>query len=524
MLLTLQVENYELMIKKHSLTKLPIYLLLVTLMAVGYGCNSDSSEYEQDLTEFSGTAVKSFSLKANSKILKNLDSIFFSIDLNNGQIFNADSLPVGTDVSRMLVDISIDYAREVTLSVPRVNKPDTVLNFLENPNDSVDFSNGPVRLHVLSLNGMEQRDYMIRVNVHKMEPDSLYFNEIARRDLPSRFPVATITNQKTVKFKDEAYCLVARGTEYSLATTADPAEGQWQIKVPVFPVSMKVSSLTAAEDCLYILSNDGALYRSTDGLEWKSVGKQWRNITAAYGTTVLGVAFANGIYYHDSYPSSAAMTPAAEDFPVSGNSASVEYSTKWAEKPQIMIFGGVTAAGELTGASWAFDGSTWEKIGGGLPAGSDYTVTPYTICETDTLTWRTKKSDVLIAFGSRQSDGSIERRVYVSRNMGFDWKRGGQMIQLPEYLGAFSDADALVFNTRMTPSRSASTDWTPMPSVKLPVWYEIAGPVDLSRAVAPITEWECPYLYIFGGIDYFGKLRPYVWRGVVNSLTFKPLQ
>ena len=46
-------------------------------------CSSkEESYYEPDQANLGGVAVKGFSLKANSKVLNNLDSVFFSIDLN----------------------------------------------------------------------------------------------------------------------------------------------------------------------------------------------------------------------------------------------------------------------------------------------------------------------------------------------------------------------------------------------------------------------------------------------------------
>jgi hypothetical protein len=48
--------------------------------------------------------------------------------------------------------------------------------------------------------------------------------------------------------------------------------------------------------------------------------------------------------------------------------------------------------------------------------------------------------------------------------------------------------------------------------------------VPASRATAPITQWEVPYIYLFGGYDSEGYLYNSVWRGVINRLSFKPLQ
>lgn len=36
------------------------------------------------------------------------------------------------------------------------------------------------------------------------------------------------------------------------------------------------------------------------------------------------------------------------------------------------------------------------------------------------------------------------------------------------------------------------------------------------------VSWDCPYIYIFGGMLDDGTLSDEVWRGVLNRLTFIP--
>ena len=85
--------------------------------------------------------------------------------------------------------------------------------------------------------------------------------------------------------------------------------------------------------------------------------------------------------------------------------------------------GGRKADGTFTGATWAYDGSSWARISESMPAAEGYAVTQYPICETDTMSWRLKISDVLIAFGGKNGAGVVGRDVYVSRDMGMTWKK-----------------------------------------------------------------------------------------------------
>lgn len=127
-------------------------------------------------------------------------------------------------------------------------------------------------------------------------------------------------------------------------------------------------------------------------------------------------------------------------------------------------------------------------------------MTEYTIAETDTINWQTSRKNVLIAFGGRIPQG-ISSETWISRDMGVNWSRGSKYLQLPAYiLPLASNGSLLVFDKLLTEDGATTL------------------------AVKPITEWECPYLYIFGGYDISDRLRDQYWSGVVNHLKAKPLQ
>ena len=87
--------------------KIYFFLCVAALILSGVSCNSsDDEQITYTLSE--SVRVSAFSLAANDSVLANLDTIFFTIDLNGGQIYNADSLPKGTDVSALIANISFD--------------------------------------------------------------------------------------------------------------------------------------------------------------------------------------------------------------------------------------------------------------------------------------------------------------------------------------------------------------------------------------------------------------------------------
>ena len=76
----------------------------VGLAMMAGACNSDSVDNtpQTGYVEPTDVAVTGFKLKADSKILSGLDTVFFSIDLQRGLIYNADSLPKGEKIAKLL--------------------------------------------------------------------------------------------------------------------------------------------------------------------------------------------------------------------------------------------------------------------------------------------------------------------------------------------------------------------------------------------------------------------------------------
>ena len=107
----------------------------VLLASAGFmACNSSYEVVEETV---SSAAVRAFSLAKNDSVMANLDSVFFSIDLIKGVIFNADSLPKGTDVTHLVPVIStIEGASSITMTVQRPGLSDTTYTYKTNTEDS----------------------------------------------------------------------------------------------------------------------------------------------------------------------------------------------------------------------------------------------------------------------------------------------------------------------------------------------------------------------------------------------------
>lgn len=494
----------------------PVNILLATLLGLTvWSCNSSTEEYFIPSVDYSNMAVTSFSLGKNDNILANLDTVFFSIDLNNARIFNADSLPLGTELTKTVMNISLPMVSKAMLYFNGEEGRDSV-NYLTNSTDSVNLGNGPVTLSVVSYDGSSKMDYTITVNIHKSVPDTLEWGGTAYRDLPT-----TLSNPqavRTVEWKGRYYCLTTQGSDAVMASATQPAQEEWDFTRISLPAGADVRSLTATSEALYILAGENALYRSADaGLTWANTGARMSHIYGEFGDKLIGnLRYDNG-YVQISYPDAtdpASARRLAAGCPVSGTSNPLTYTTEWSNFPMMMVTGGVDAQGKCIGSTWAFDGTQWAAVSvdAGLPR-SGMSVFPYFSFRTDEY-WQVTRQSVLFVVGGKTDSGKNDNTVYLSRDRGVHWYKAPANLQLPDYVEPFAYADAFV-SSSLLGSRSSS------------VWRELepaAMGAMLSRASQPVTSWECPYIYVFGGYNSAGSLVDKVWRGVINRLTFKPLQ
>lgn len=506
--------------------KYPLYFLItIVLAAFSVGCNSDSESYSIQ-GDFGNCTVTSFNLKKNDSVLAHLDSVYFSIDIVNGEIFNADSLPKGTDVSRLLLNISVASAQScnVTWRVPGTFR-DTTVNYIENPSDSVNFTNGPVKMLVTSLDGQTKYEYSIRVNVHQVDPDTLYWNKLAMRPLPGG--ISNPTAQKAVEYDGKVMTLTSDGVSASISTVENPYDGAWTSVAATLPAGADVNSFTAADDALYLIDNVGNLFTSVDGISWSPTGAVMNYIYGGYQNMVIGVRNGSDGWVHVTYPASTEI-PVEDGCPVGGTGQMMVYESKWSVAPLAMVIGGRDSSGTVVGSAWGYDGKVWAKIStSDIDEREGVSIFPYFTPKVNTTNWRVTEQSVLVALGGRYetTDGVVaSKNVYISYDQGLNWKEADSYMQLPEYIPGFSDAQAIVVNSTMTTSSRNISDgqWINFASRRLPAWaYSTDTP--LSRAVRPVDQWECPFIYLFGGVDAEGNLHDTVWRGVITRFTFRPL-
>lgn len=496
-----------------------IFLILATALFAAASCNKHDDD-TIDYTSTPSVAVTNFTLKANPKVMANLDSVFFSIDIEHGVIFNADSLPKGTDVSRLLAVIS--YPATVAEAIITMGATDKLeeqtIDYRKNPSDSIDFTR-PVTISLTAADGTTKASYRIKVNVHHNDPDSLIWDRLAVDRLPSRLGAPKAI--KTASIASMVYCLIEeRDASYTMATTESPMSREWTRLAVAAPEPLRVSTLRASAGELFILGRSGALYRSPDGCTWSATGHTWINILGDYSGTLLGIAGDSDTgLRHASFPESAALAgnPIKEGFPVDGFSNLGTISSSWASSPTAILTGGILPDGSPTGATWAFDGSSWAKISAvPVPDVSGATMFPYHSYRKTSTSWIQTDYDVWMLLGGTLADGSLNHTLYISYDNGVTWLIAPDLMQLPEFIPAMTGADAIVASSPM--SADLADAWNTRANPAQRPWMKIAYNIDGYE-----ISWECPYLFLFGGYGADAILFDSIWRGVLARLTYTPL-
>lgn len=500
---------------------------LLTVMGAASSCNSKTDpDNDEPAVTISTLAVRNFSLKADSKVLANLDSVFFSIDLDKGVIFNADSLPKGTKISRLIPVITFQSSMtEAKIIMEGGSEKNDTIDYLTNATDSVDFSR-KVTLAVTALDGTSKYSYRIKVNVHTQKPDSLMWDKMAEAPFPSR--LADPVEQKSVETGGKVYTMILENDgSMTMAVADDIYNGRWTGKELSLPFEADVRSLTATPGsestpgALWILSADGSLYTSADGIDWAETGeKGWISITGRYLDCVLGIKGSDGGGLdHCHFPASdlIADTPVDASFPLREHSEFITMSSKWTPNPTGILAGGVTASGEASSAVWAFDGSRWAVISEGqLPALRGPVLVKYTVRRHQDTAIQQKNYEVWLAFSGKTGADEFNRTLYISYDNGVTWVKGATLLQLPEYFPSLTGADAVVLNSPL--SGDLANAWETRASADPGRWLTRSYTLDGYE----IT-WDCPFIYVLGGDMASGTLSDSIWRGVIARLKFIPI-
>ena len=183
------------------------------------------------------------------------------IDQLNNRIYNADSLPVGTDVTKV---VFADFNVSGTASIKSLyTGKDTIFT----AKDSTDFSQ-PRTLTVHSADGSLTREYQIEIRVHREEADSFVWQKM---NATPASPLTQFTQSHAVTANEKIYVYGNTGNGNSQCLEINP-------KAPVFDqltatnLPLDIRSVQYFQNTFYALSQ-GELVRSTDAAnQWTQAG------------------------------------------------------------------------------------------------------------------------------------------------------------------------------------------------------------------------------------------------------------
>lgn len=241
-------------------------------------CLSDDTE--DNITYYDDTAITSFSLGTLNRYLVTKaktqfnedgtpkDSTYkvtvdgsqykFYIDQAGRKIYNADSLPQGTDAAHVICNVGSKNAGIVVIK----DVDSDTLRFYSSV-DSVDFSS-PREFQVYATGGTVHRSYTVSVNVHKEDPDSFRWNAVGACDDFTR-----MKGMKAVEFGGRLMVYASDGNATSVYATGTGDGAAWAALTTTPALDAEAwKSVVVHGNTMFTVSG-GRLMVSTDGLSWQ---------------------------------------------------------------------------------------------------------------------------------------------------------------------------------------------------------------------------------------------------------------
>lgn len=245
---------------------LPLALLATVMLLVSSCLSNDDG----DITYADDTAITSFTLGTLNQYLhatssKGVDSVYkktvdcstykFCIDHKTRSIYNPDSLPYGTDASRVICTVATRNSGTVLI---KSATSDTLSYY--SSSDSIDFTT-PRELQVYSNSGLVSRRYTVRVNVHRETPDSFRWTRLAQ--IPE---LAALEAMRAVSAGGTLYVL---GQQYGATLIYRTTDGtRWTACDPGRTLSAQAYTSTAVIDGSLCIADGGDLITTADGQTW----------------------------------------------------------------------------------------------------------------------------------------------------------------------------------------------------------------------------------------------------------------
>lgn len=258
-------------------------VLLLASAVLCTSCLDSDNEYVYDddaaITAFTlGNINQTFSCKTkdglrDSSYVKSVDfsSVKMTIDHLGGRIFNADSLPLGCDITKVLATASTRNTGMV--GIKNVDS-DTTRVF--SSTDSIDYTKER-ELIVYSNSTRSSHRYKVTLNVHKEDGDKFVWTKLSNNT--AEVGISALKGMRMVALPNNQLVLAGTdGTATRLYTSADGS--QWSQTTPAtLDADAYQNLMTDGENALFI--SGGYLYATTDGKSWTWTATTQKQLVAA---------------------------------------------------------------------------------------------------------------------------------------------------------------------------------------------------------------------------------------------------
>jgi len=219
----------------------------------------------------------------------------FSIDNLNALIYNQDSLPYLSDtlMTSFLVD-TFTVAGYVGLNDTLFSAPVyTDLSGAINGKGEIVFT-------VYAIDQVTTRKFKLSVNIHQQNPDSLVWKQI--NGIPQGLANANMGNDLKAMALDNEICIFDYSNMQSIKAysilTNDPTHYTWsESTVNGLPTTAHMENIVEYNAKLYVATNEGDVYTSSNGTTWSKNPNLSGNIStliASSSTSLMGISIKNG--------------------------------------------------------------------------------------------------------------------------------------------------------------------------------------------------------------------------------------
>ena len=188
----------------------------------------------------------------------------FFIDQTKREIYNPDSLPVGTKTSAVLVTATAKQSSPLVWVLKNKSDEDSLAYY--SSSDSVDLSS-PKKLRVYNNDYSAYATYTVTANVHKEDADSFVWRSLASENAA----LAGLNNLKALSVGSNIFVFGKSEAGLKIYKSSNVDGSSWTEAIPQVALDENAYKSAIVKDgTLYIL-NQGTVYQSTDAENWTAV-------------------------------------------------------------------------------------------------------------------------------------------------------------------------------------------------------------------------------------------------------------